>query len=132
MLGNFALCLLSGLLPALAQCLSPIIAADCSRVTAAPVTLTGSIFDGCGTTSGGGAIYISSGTASVELTNCHFVRCSAGGSGGAISIAQSYSIRVTGFTGQDCSAGTDYGFCQFYASSSSLAKVVEFNESSGV
>jgi hypothetical protein len=66
--------------------LSLSVSSSCTRFTSSSTTETikDAIFDGCHSTSNGGAIYLAISSLSADIISCTFLNCSSDGGGGAI------------------------------------------------
>jgi hypothetical protein len=98
-------------------------ASTCTRFSSTGsgvVSVSGLVFDGCTSTSSGGAVSLSSSTLSAMITNCRFSFCStSGGNGGAIYFS-GCGLEIQTCWIEDCSAslGANGAVCAYLSPSS--------------
>jgi hypothetical protein len=119
------LILLTALLPALIRCFSYArIAEECIRQdisSQAVVSLDDVVFEGCQSSSNGGAVYIMNDLTIFAVSHCAFLLCSTVLDGGGIYFT-GRSVSVVRFRGQNCFANCD-SFCHLQVHSSEIGEI---------
>jgi hypothetical protein len=116
----------------LANSLSPALNLACMQQNYSSellVNLSNSVYDGCTSTTAGGAIYVGNGSTIFILLNCEFIRCHSSRQGGCIFFNGS-SASVFGFRGINCSTVSNAAFLYLQANSSATGSIL-LNESTG-